>query len=108
MCCYTIVLCGSHADRAQAADLLRNIRLGQAPAPAQSDLPDLTAVQVVSLLCSRAITATEYVQALDERYMSGDFACNNPWISYNISKVRCLYSDRLSDFGECCESAYLT
>ena len=55
--------------------------LSQAPAPAVDfdTLPDLTATEVVQLLCSRAISAVDYVEALDERYTSGGFSCNNPW-----------------------------
>ncbi|KAL3142981.1 hypothetical protein ABBQ38_003263 [Trebouxia sp. C0009 RCD-2024] len=52
-----------------------------------ASLPNLTAVEAVALLCSRNITAVEYVTALNDRYENGGYSCNNPWITYNISKV---------------------
>ena len=54
---------------------------------ANSSLPDLTAVEAVAMLCARNFTAVEYVTALNERYVSGGYACNNPWITYNVTKV---------------------
>lgn len=66
---------------------LRAGALSPAPAVDFDNLPDLPASEAVELLCSRAITAVDYVEALDSRYQSGDYACNNPWITYNISKV---------------------
>lgn len=52
-----------------------------------NSLPDLTAVQAVALLCARNVTAVEYVNALNDRYVTGGFSCNNPWITYNITQV---------------------
>lgn len=54
-----------------------------------SNLPDLTAVQAVAALCARNFTAVQYVTALNERYLSGGYSCNNPWITYNITRVSC-------------------
>ena len=52
-----------------------------------SSLPDLTAVEAITMLCARNFTAVQYVTALDQRYASGGFSCNNPWITYNVTKV---------------------
>ena len=52
-----------------------------------SGLPDLTAVEAVAALCARNFTAVQYVTALNERYVSGGYSCNNPWITYNVTKV---------------------
>lgn len=57
-----------------------------------SGLPDLTAVDAVAALCARNFTAVQYVTALDQRYTSGGFSCNNPWITYNVTKVQSLSS----------------
>ena len=55
--------------------------------PSFDTLPDLPATQVVQLLCSRQITAVDYVEALYDRYESGGYECLNPFITYNISQV---------------------
>lgn len=52
-----------------------------------SGLPDLTAVEAVAALCARNFTAVQYVTALNERYVSGGYSCNNPWITYNVTMV---------------------
>ena len=41
----------------------------------------------MQLLCSRQITAVDYVEALYDRYESGGYECLNPFITYNISQV---------------------
>ena len=61
---------------------------GLAPGtPSFDTLPELPATQVVELLCSRQITAVDYVEALYDRYESGGYECLNPFITYNISQV---------------------
>ena len=50
-------------------------------------LPDLTATEAVAMLCSRQMSAVEYVSALYEHYEEGGYECNNPFITYNISQV---------------------
>lgn len=52
-----------------------------------SGLPDLTAVEAVAALCARNFTAVQYVTALNERYVSGGYSCNNPWITYNVTQA---------------------
>ncbi len=63
----------------------------QASAPASSVVPtnlfNLTASEVVPLLCNRTITAVEYVHALFDYYDQGAFACLNSFISFNQTKV---------------------
>ena len=56
----------------------------------KSSLPDLTAVEAVAALCARNFTAVEYVTALNQRYVSGGYSCNNPWITYNVTRVSIL------------------
>ena len=78
-------------DSAGARDLLQSI---PAPSLAPAQLSDanlrlLTATQAVSLLCSRQITAVQYVTALDNYYRSSGYECTNPWITYNITQVSC-------------------
>lgn len=60
---------------------------GVAPSPGALDLAELTASQVVALLCARDITAVEYVQALNDRYEAGGYECLNAWITYNFTQV---------------------
>ena len=67
----------------------------------KSGLPDLTAVEAVAMLCARNLTAVQYVTALNERYVSGGYSCNNPWITYNISKVQARSAACRHDCHEC-------
>ena len=67
-----------------------------------SFLPDLTAVQAVALLCARNITAVDYVTALNTRYVSGGYSCNNPWITYNITQVQQAFPSLGADSNDLC------
>lgn len=82
---------------AGSRDLLQSELLAVNTGP-NSSLPDLTAVQAVALLCARNITAVEYVTALNTRYVSGGYSCNNPWITYNITQVQRAFPS----LGTCC------
>lgn len=66
-----------------------NVQAQSAPlqAPSMMELPDLPATKILEILCSRTITATDYVEALVDRYQSGGFECLNSFIVYNTSKV---------------------
>lgn len=67
----------------------RNLLDSSAPAPSlmPATLPGLTATQAVDMLCSREITAVEYVEALFDRYYGGGFECLNSWITINETMV---------------------
>lgn len=85
---------------AKAADVLAGIVIGQpVPAPALapasgSSLPELDATEAVLLLCSRNITARQYLESLFDRLYSG-FTCLSAFQYVNVSLVSCpLTSDR--------------
>ena len=83
---YTIATTFRNRRDAAARSLLQTSTVDTEPS---SDLPDLTAVQAVAALCARNFTAVQYVTALNERYNSGGWSCNNPWITYNVTRVSC-------------------
>ena len=62
---------------------------GNSPAPSPfslDSLPELTATEAVALLCSRQITAVEYVQSLLDRLDSG-WECLNAFSTINTTQV---------------------
>ena len=48
---------------------------------------NLTATQAIAMLCSRNMTAVQYVQALFGHYDAGGFECLNAFVSLNRTQV---------------------
>ena len=69
----------------------REVLQAAAPAasltPAQTDLTELSATEAVAQLCSRTITAVDYVQALFARLDAG-WSCINSFQTLNRTRVR--------------------
>jgi mandelamide amidase len=78
---------------AEATGSARALLQTSASAPATSLTPSpaamaaLTATQAIDMLCSRNITAVDYVQGLFSFYDQGGFGCLNSWITLDRTKV---------------------
>lgn len=62
-----------------------------APAPSMESLPELDATAAVELLCSRTITARQYLEALYARLWADGYSCLNAFQYVNTSQVICCY-----------------
>ena len=63
-----------------------------APGPSLSSVTELEAVEVVALLCSRQITARQYLTQLYEKLYSDGYHCLNAFQYVNVSQVRLCHS----------------
>lgn len=72
----------SMADR----ELLQAAAPAASLTPAQTDLSELTATEAVAMLCSRNVTAVDYVGALFARLDAG-WSCINSFQTLNRSMV---------------------
>ncbi len=75
------------ADRPFSRSLLANSTSPSTLSPANTSITDLTATQAIAMLCSRNMTAVQYVQALFGHYDAGGFECLNAFISLNRTQV---------------------
>lgn len=83
------LLCYAAGASAARRDVLQASAPAASLTPAQTELAELTATQAIAQLCSRNITAVEYVEALFARLDSG-WSCINSFQTLNRSMVRSL------------------
>jgi len=76
------------AERPFSRSLLANSTSPSTLSTANTSVTDLTATQAIAMLCSRNMTAVQYVQALFGHYDAGGFECLNAFISLNRTQVR--------------------
>ena len=59
-----------------------------APSPSAEELTEMPATTVVNMLCSRQITARQYLESLYDKLFAQGYSCLNAFQYVNVSSVR--------------------